>query len=513
VTAERPPTPAASAVDSPTLRSSVVTGIRWKIASQFVTQATRIATAIVFVRLMTPREYGLAGMVIIFGALVGLFSESSLGAMVVQRKDLTQRDCSTVFWSALAIGAAATLVCVTVGANAVAALYREPDVEPLLQALGFVFVLGAMGTTQLSLLGRAMRFRAIELRVMTATIAGSAVGITAAALGAGAWAIILQQLTATGVSTAAVWLASRWRPSLTFSRTSLRRFTSVSGSMFGSQSLLFLNKNADNFLIGRFLGPSPLGLYAAAYNVVLLPLNSIVIPAQDVLFPALSRLQDQTARVAYFWCRVTRAITAASAPLLLCLAVVAFDFVDVVFGDRWENAARVIQILALAGFIQSAGALSPRVLPALGRASTLFRFMILAVAVDVAAFAVGLHWGIVGVAVGYLLVTATIVQPLLVLITARAVALPVRDFLMNLRGVIEAAVILVGCGELVRAALAHASVAPAPRLALVAVAAVAAYALALRVRARDVLAELKALRTERGRLDFGVSSLSAERPA
>jgi O-antigen/teichoic acid export membrane protein len=510
VTAEGPTAPAAPAVEATTLRSSVVTGIRWKIASQLVTQATRIATAIVFVRLMTPREYGLAGMVIIFAALVSLFSESALGAMLVQRRDVTQRDCSTVFWTSLAIGAAATLACGTVGASAVAALYREPDVEPLLQALGFVFLLGAIGTTQLSLLGRAMRFRAIELRVMTATIAGSVVGITAAAFGSGAWAIILQQLTTSGVSTAAVWLASRWRPSLTFSRTSLRRFTSFSGSMFGSQSLLFFNKNTDNFLIGRFLGPSALGLYAAAYNVVLLPLNSLVIPAQDVLFPALSRLQDQPARVAHFWCRVTRAIAAASAPLLLGLAVVAFDFVEVVFGDRWENAARVIQILALAGFIQSAGALSPRVLPALGRASTLFRFMIVAVVVDVTSFAVGLHWGIVGVAAGYLLVTAVIVQPLLAWTTARAVGLPLREFLLNLRGIKEAALVLVGCGELVRAFLVHENVAPAPRLVLVGIGAVAAYALALRVRAPEVLAELNSLRTERGRLLFG-SALQPER--
>jgi len=510
VTVEEPTDPAGTAVEAPTLRSSVVRGIRWKVASQLVTQVTRVATAVVFVRLMSPREYGLAGMVIIFAAFVSLFSESSLGAMLVQRRDVTQRDCSTVFWTSLAIGAAATLVCATVGAGAVAALYREPDVEPLLRALGFVFLLGAIGTTQLSLLGRAMRFRAIELRVMSATIAGSAVGITAASLGAGAWAIILQQLTTSGVATTAVWLASRWRPSLTFSRASLRRFTGFSGSMFGSQILLLLNKNTDNFLIGRFLGPSPLGLYAAAYNVVLLPLNSLVIPAQDVLFPALSRLQDQPARVARFWCRATRAVAAASAPLLLGLAVVASDFVDVVFGDRWQNAARVIQILAIAGFIQSVGALSPRVLPALGRASSLLRFMIVAVVVDVTAFAVGLHWGILGVASGYLIVTATIVQPLLLWTTGRAVGLSLREFLRGLRGITEAALLLVGCGELLRAGLVHASVPPAARLVLVGSGAVAAYALALRVRAPEVLAELNSLRTERGRLLLG-SALQPER--
>jgi O-antigen/teichoic acid export membrane protein len=481
----------------PTLRSSVLVGIRWKVASQVVTQGTRVATAILLVRLMSPHQYGLASMVVIFGALVGVFSDSSLGAMLVQRKDLTQRDCSTAFWTALAIGAAATLVCATVGAKAAAAFYREPDVEPLLQALGFVFLLGAIGTTQLSLLGRAMRFRAIEVRVMTATIVGSAVGVTAAALGAGAWSIIVQQLTITGISTIAVWVASRWRPSFTFSRASLGRFTSFSGSMLGSQLLLYFNKNADNFLIGRFLGPSPLGFYAAAYNVVLLPMNSIVVPAQDVLFPALSRMQDQADRVAYFWRRATRAIAAVSAPLLLGLAVVAFDFVDVVFGDSWEDAARVIQILAVAGLVQSVGALSPRVLPALGRASTLLRFMAFAVVVNVTAFAVGLHWGIVGVATGYLLVTATIVQPLLAWTTARAVGLPLGDFLLNLRSVLEASVVLVVCAELVREVLVHAGVAPAARLVVVSLVALAAYVLALRVRAPEVLAELKELRTER----------------
>ena len=163
------------------------------------------------------------------------------------------------------------------------------------------FVVASLGATQTALLTREMAFRALELRPMAGRPVGAAVGIALAA-GAGAWAIIAQQLTIVVVWTILIWRPRRWRPRFTFSMASLRDLGGFSGNVFGQRLVYYVHRNADNLLIGRFLGASALGVYALAYNVMLQPMSRIAGPVQEVLFPAFSRMQDDRERMAARGC-------------------------------------------------------------------------------------------------------------------------------------------------------------------------------------------------------------------
>src|SRR3712207_1321898 len=183
-------------------------------------------------------------------------------------------------------------------------------------ALSLGFLVTSLGTTQSALLTRELDFRALELRLLAGTLCGAVVGIGAAASGAGAWAIILQQLTIGIVSTTLLWFVSPWRPRFTFSRASLRELGGFSGNVFVQRLLYYAHRNADKLLIGRFLGPVALGPYALAYNGILLPFSRIAGPIQDVLFPAFSRMQDDRAQIASVWIRATRLVASLSIPPL-----------------------------------------------------------------------------------------------------------------------------------------------------------------------------------------------------
>ena len=234
-----------------------------------------------------------------------------------------------------------------------AALYGEPEVGPLMAALSFSFVLTAIGATQQSLLLREMNFRRLELMTMAGSLAGGAAAVVVAVLGQGAWAIISQALVTAALSSALYWKASSWRPKFSFSRASARDLWGFSGYLMGHRFLYYLHQNADNFLIGRYIGPAALGTYAVAYNVMLTPASRIGGPLQRVLAPAFSRMQDEPERIAAAWARVTRLIGAIAIPGMVALVIVAPDFVPVVLGSQWDNAVPVIQILAWVGILQA----------------------------------------------------------------------------------------------------------------------------------------------------------------
>jgi O-antigen/teichoic acid export membrane protein len=476
---------------SPPLRSLVLRGLGWKFVSQIFLQSSRVIVAVVLARLLAPDEYGLAAMVLVVGTLVLVFSDLALGASLVQRPSLSEADRSTVFWTSLGAGVAFTIVGVALS-GPIAAFYGEPRVQPLLVALSLSFVVTSLGTTQSALLMRTMDFRRLELRMMAGTFAGAVVGVAAAVQGAGAWAIIAQQLTIAGVSSTMLWLVSPWRPRFTFSLASLRDLGGFSANVFGQRVLYYLHANADKVLIGRFLGSSALGVYGLAYNVVTVPFSRIAVPLAEVLLPAFSKMQEDRARMAAAWLRATRLVGAVTIPALLGLIAVAPDFVAVVLGERWDEATPVIQILAGVGLIQSLQTLNSNILQALDRTHTLLRYSIVFFAAHFLAFVIGLNWGVVGVAACYAVSTA-FVEPLYAWLTARALGCSVMTVARNLSGVAVAAVAMLATLVLSRAFLIDAGLGAGLRLALLVPLGAAIYALFSVWTAHEVITEIRTL--------------------
>jgi O-antigen/teichoic acid export membrane protein len=497
-----------STISRDRLGSLVLRGVGWKFLSQFVLQISRVAVGLTLAHLLSPRDYGLAGMVLILSGLVLAFSDLALGAALVQRRELTEDDRSTVFWTGLAVGATLTAVGIALS-GPVSQFFGEPQVAPLFAAFSVSFVVTSLGTTQKALLTREMNFRSLELRLVVGSLCGGAIGIVIALGGHGAWALIAQQLTIAIVSTVLLWVASPWRPSLAFSWRTLREFGGYSGSVFGTRLLYYMHENAMSVLIGRFLGAAALGVYALAYTVILMPLSRIAIPIGEVLFPAFSRMQDDRAAIADFWLRAIRMLGAVVLPSMLGLIIVAPEFVEVVLGQQWVEAVPVIQILAWVGLVQALQAWNSGILMGLDRAGTLFRFSAVSFVVYVAAFVAGLSSGIVGVALCYA-VASTLLELVYLRLTARALALPLREWARALSGVGQAALLMTVALVPLRLALVEEGLPPAGRLAVLIFAGIAVFAAACLWRAPDLTAEVRTLRSRRaGRPAVAAPSLES----
>jgi O-antigen/teichoic acid export membrane protein len=442
--------------------SRIRSGLAWKAGSQITLQISRMAVALVLARLLAPGDWGLAAMVLVFTGFVVVFTDSALGSALIQRQDLRDEDCSTVFWFSGGIGVVLMAGGIAL-AGPLASFYGEPEIKPLFMALSVGFLVSALGTTQSALFLRDMQFRVFELRAIAATIVGATAGIGIALAGFGPWAIIAQQLAEATTSTILLWILSPWRPSATFSTASLRRLGGFAGNVFGENVLYQAGRNLGALLLGRFLGPVSVGTYALATNVILVPFSRIAGPLQQVFFPAFSRMGDDRARMADVWIRATRLVAAISIPSLVGLVIVAPDFVAVVLGPKWSEAVPVIQILAWVGLIQSLQTLTGEVLLALNRSGTLLRFTALWFVATVTSFAIGLQWGVVGVAASYTVATY-LVEPLRTWLTSRALGISPWRFVAALTGVAQASALMGATVLVARLALVSVGFPTAARL-------------------------------------------------
>jgi O-antigen/teichoic acid export membrane protein len=480
-----------------TLRQQVVSGVGWKVATVVVVQVTRIVVGVVLARLLVPRDFGLASMALLFVGVASVFTDLSFGQALIAGREISERDRSTAFWTTLAAGG----LCAGAGVAAaplVADFFSTPAVSHLFAVTSILFLITAFSSTQIALLTRELRFRSLQLREMAGTVLGGVVGVVLAFAGAGAWALVVQALTAEGVSLVFVWRFSSWRPSATWSAESFRRLGSFAGKTSGARVLGYVNLNADNFLIARFLGASPLGVYSVAYNVMFAPLARLATPIQQVLFPAFARIAADRPRAGSAWLRGSRIVAAITVPAFVGLAVVAPDFVPVVLGHRWHKAIPVLQLLCIAGLAQSLQTLNHSMLQALDRAGALLAFMIFSATLTVSAFAIGLHWGVVGVAAGFA-VARTTVLPVFTTIVSRAAEIRVLAFVGAVRPVLEVSAALGALALALRLGLEAAGAPAGLRLAAVVAVGAAVYPALLAWREPDLVREVWALVRRRGR--------------
>ncbi len=258
----------------PEPEASILRGVAWKAGSTVFSQVSRVVVGLLLARLLTPHDFGVAAMALVFTALIIVFSDLALGAPLIQRPRISEADISTVFWMGIISGLVFTGFGIAVS-GPVARFYDTPSQAAPGRAVPRLPPLCARDDAGHAPAAGDELPGALELRMMVGTFAGAATGLSLAALGYGAWAIIALQLANTAASTALLWFLSPWRPRWTFSLASLRKLGGFSASVLGQRILYWAHRNIDNLLIGRFVGSVALGTYSLAYNVMLLPFSRI----------------------------------------------------------------------------------------------------------------------------------------------------------------------------------------------------------------------------------------------
>ena len=427
----------AEAEDRNSLRSAILTGVAWKVASQGTMTVVRIVGGLILARFVHPVDYGRAGMALAFSSLVIVFSDLAFGSTLVQRETVSERDRSTVFWLSL-IGSCAFGLMGYLLAGSAARLVGRTDVTPLLQVVALTFPIAGIATVPVAILGRALDFRRLEIRQIASSLIGIVAGVAVAVDGGGAWAFIVQLIAAAASSTVIVCVMARWVPRHGISRASARNLAGFSANVVLHRLLYYVHRNADTVLIGRYLGAAPLGAYTLAYNVMLIPFYRISAVVQEVLFPAFSRMQSDPRKIAELWLRSMRVVGAISVPALLGLIAIAPDFIPVVLGAQWKQAITVLQVLSWVGLIQSLQTSTTDVMLAVDRSELLRTYSIVFFCAHLLAFVIGVQYGILGVAIAYA-ISSSIVEPLQTVLACRVLGVSPWRVAVSLRGVMEAA--------------------------------------------------------------------------
>lgn len=382
------------------LSRRTIEGFAWMFVGAGSQALLRIGVLAVLARLLTPTDFGIVSAAMTVVALADIFGTIGIAPAIVQMQQLDRTHIRTGFTISVLTGIAISALLFH-SAAAVAGLFQIPAVEPALQVLCLVFAIRGFAIVAEAKLQRDMRFRSISLIGMASYALGyGAVAIGLALAGFGVWALVWGQIAQSVLASLAFMACSRhaMAPLLHLGalKQLLRFGLGVTLALLGNHLAL----NADQFIVGRWLGAATLGIYNRAYTILMQPVNLFGAVGDKVLFPALATIQSDRERLARAYCRSVGLIALATLPLSGFLLIFAPECIGLLLGGQWLEVTLPFQILVASLFFRTAYKISTTLLRARGMTYWLAGWQWLYALGVIAGAWLGLPYGLTGVSAG-----------------------------------------------------------------------------------------------------------------
>lgn len=370
------------------------------LTSQGVQFVLRIASTAILARLLTPADYGLVGMVTVVVNFAAMFKDAGLSMATVQQERISHEQISTLFWINVLISAGLGL-CVLAGAPLVAWFYGKPELTAVTAALSVSFILSGLTIQHQALQRRHMRFGTLAAIQIASQVVTLVVTIILALLGWRYWALVGGTLANALVGSLLTFALCPWIPGWMQRGTGVREMLKFGGHLTGFNLINYFSRNADNILIGRFIGADALGLYARAYQIFMMPISQIRGPMNQVAMPMLSSLRSEPKRYRKYYQRLLDIMSSLTMPLTIYCAIEADFVISILLGPQWLGAVPVFRILAIAGLVQVIAGTRGLVLMSSGFSKRYFHLGLFYAIFCVTSFVAGIPFGILGVATAY----------------------------------------------------------------------------------------------------------------
>lgn len=380
------------------LNKKTATGSLWSLIERFGYLSCQFISNLVLANLLMPSDFGTIGIMLVFVTLSNVFVDSGLSASIIQKKEASQEDKSTVFMTNLFL---AVLVYITIFTSApfIADYFSNSELTLLLRVLELIVVVDAFCSIQNAVLTRDMNFKRLTKIKLFSIVISSFIAISLALNGFGIWALIVQYLLFSVLRTSITWIYTRWYPSLIFNKESFKSLFGFGFKLLLSSFVAELYVNFQQILIGRFYTPTDLGYYSQARQFQNIPTGTVSQVINNVAFPAYARLQDKRDDLVLMFRQNVRFVAFVNTPLMVLLAVIALPLFIFLYSEKWIGSVAYFQFLCLAfGILLAIHQCTLSVLKALGRSDYVLKLEIIKKIIGISFIFIGLHfWGIWGI--------------------------------------------------------------------------------------------------------------------
>ena len=381
------------------LRQKTTNGLLWSSVERFSNQGVQFLFSIILARLLSPSDYGIVAMVVIFFAIAQTFVDSGFSSAIVRKKERTESDLSTCFYFNIFVGLG-FYILLFLCSPFIADFYNQPILSPIVKISGLTVLINSLCIVQQAQFTIRIDFKTQAKVTLTSTVISGILGILLAYLGYGVWALVWQGVTGSFVRMILFWILSKWRPRESFSKDSFHYLFGYGSKLLASGLLDTTYNNIYPIVIGKFYSPAQLGNFTRAQGWASLPSSNITGVLQRVTFPVLTEMQDDDERLATNYRKLLRLSAFVVFPLMMLMAAIASPLIRVVITAKWDACVPYLQIICFAMMWYPIHAINLNLLQVKGRSDLFLRLEIIKKVVGVCVMCVTIPLGVTAMCFG-----------------------------------------------------------------------------------------------------------------
>jgi O-antigen/teichoic acid export membrane protein len=416
-----------------TIKESATRSVKWSVIGQWVRRVAQLGVLLLLARNLSAGEYGVVEFITLVLTLGQLLQDFGLGRALVQTQSDIEEASTIVFWFSLLLS---VLIygLIFVSAPMLAHIFGEDSITIVLQIAGLQLALISLRSVQTALVQRLFLYRSQFLADLIGSASLVIAVILLLAAGYRVWAFVYGTLISSVLHTVTLAFVVPWRPALRFSLTSQTALPLVRFGAYASLESIqgWLLSYGDNLLIGYFLGLEALGVYALAFNIAVFSFSILLQPLTSISYAAFSRLQADLIEVRRAFLNTLKIASMILIPMGAGIFVLASPISQVVLGGRWSGIEPIIQLLAIfPGSVAHLLFINPELYRSLGMPKIMPKLLLLSLAYSVPAYFFGTQYGLIGVTLARISVTA-VFFPIQVFIALRILELNLGQYLRYL---------------------------------------------------------------------------------
>lgn len=381
------------------LKKQTVRGVGWSFADSMLGQGITFIVGLVLARLLSPDEYGLIGIIMIFITVFNSIVDSGFSNALIRKNDATDKDYNTMFIVNLGVSIVLFVVLFFVS-PLIAQFFQRDELTALCRVMGFVVILNALSIVQNTVLTKRLDFKTKTKASFISSVASGIIGIAMAYAGYGVWALVGQQISRQLLNTLCLWFFNRWWPNFKFSIDSFREMWHFGWKLLVSGIIDQTWTEIYQVVIGKCYTPATLGLYTRACQFSRICSSNLTSIIQRVSYPALSKMQDDKARLKSGYKRVIKTTMLVSFTLMLGLAGCAKSLILVLIGERWIECVPILQVICFSGMLYPLHALNLNMLQVQGRSDLFLKLEIIKKIIYIGPILLGIFFNIYYMLIG-----------------------------------------------------------------------------------------------------------------
>ncbi|MFM2392972.1 MAG: hypothetical protein RLZZ546_954 [Bacteroidota bacterium] len=348
------------------LRSTIFKGVYWTAMMEIITKMVSLVSSILIARILLPSDFGVIAAIGIFISIAQVLVNSGMTSSLVRDEDVNDSDYNTVFY----FNFLASLVLYGIIfflAPFIANYFRTEVIVKVIRVLSLNIIIQSFYVVQFTKLSKELKFKRLTVYNLTASILGTLLGLMCAHMGYGVWSLVILAISIEIIKVLIVFWKEKWRPVFQFSKEKFSKHFQFGYKMAASGLLNTVFNELYTFVIAKYYSISQLGYYNRANSLSQYPSVTLSSIVHKVSFPLLSTLKDDDNKLIEIQKKTMQAIMFVIAPILIISAVVAKPLFNVLFTDKWSEAAPMFQILAVNALLHPIHAFNLQVVGIKGR--------------------------------------------------------------------------------------------------------------------------------------------------